>query len=170
MKAVDLAKADVLRILTDDEQAMGPCVEIELLGFYVHWMDRHLFLRGGDEMRTEIGQPIVETVTQFLSTGEPSDVSRVFESVNEAGAFYHTAVQAAHRRTGVKPSGPALPSNDIPILTTAYVHRVAVCLGEESPQEWDPILMRILLRASIAADIGPCTNDAGVAWMEKRGT
>ena len=56
-RAAELEILEMIQIAPDSANAS---IGRELLGFYVHWMDRVLFSWGGEAMRTGIGQAVVD--------------------------------------------------------------------------------------------------------------
>ena len=127
------AELEILGMIQIAPDSAHSCIGRELLGFYVHWMDRVLFSWGGDTMRTGKGQAVVEMLAGDVRYGGQD----LYDVLNQSGDAYHRAVQDGYRRTGLTSSTFA---STLPLIVPEVVQRLQNCL--EQQLEWE--LERVL--------------------------
>ena len=147
-RAAELEILGMIQIAPDAHSCFGR----ELLGFYVHWMDRVLFSWGGDTMRTGIGQAVVDLLAGDVRYGGQI----LYEVLNQSGDAYHQAVQVGFRRTGLTSSTFA---STLPLIMPEVVQRIENCL--EQQVELDPRVFYVLPEQNLFRQE---LKDASVEW------
>jgi hypothetical protein len=168
LSAVSTAEKDVAEVVFRSwenlPEASRFCLRAELLGFYIHWMARALFDRGGDTLRTEVGQPVIDSAITDISGGEQGIVMRLIDVINEADYEYFDVVRQGHQR--IDRSGHAGFVSELPVTAPQLVDRILKCCGHGPQGTIDANIMLVLARPYERVRLGSRINEAALAWLK----
>ena len=170
--ATDAARQDVGDHVFGDWAQVPPAssyyIFIEVLALYIYLVDRSLIARGGDDLRADVGQALVDEIASGISKDDNVASEELMAALSEGGHQYFTALQGAHDGLGSSELGSHNVFADLPVIVQVFVDRIRERCGGLGRPTAGPELLAAIGRRYRNAGIGGRADNVARLWLRQR--